>query len=1600
MSLLRSVLFRSSLFLAFAAAASGQCIFTVTSTADDGSAGTLRSQITAAEAATCTSGTPVVTFSVTKPATITLSSRILINASLTIQGPGASNLTISGNNATRIFFVGTGTTAAFSGDVAISGVTLASGFGQGGASWHGGGAAGMGGAIFLNGGTLVISDVVFAGNTALGGESNVGELGWGGGGYSASSYADQGAGGGDLGGTGGSSAGYNVSPGGNGGPGAGGGLGYPSGGNGGFGGGGGTGYGGGPAVGGNGGFGGGGGQSFLANGGNGGFGAGNGSDSFSTSGGGGAGFGGAIFAYAGSITLIDTSFAGNSAMGGTGANNGQGKGGALFVYTGATASGVNVTFSGSTAGGAGTNTASGLDFDGNPSGNSGAVLQCPGADTVDVCGTLTLDTATISAGNNQVSPVNGVFSPLTIHVAQGATDVVGIPVTFTINANGGAGATFAGGVTTATVNTDSNGNATVNLTGNGTYGSFTVTAVGQTFNLANCSPVVSDSSDAEPPTVNTLRWAVANACSGGTITFNLPQPSTITLVDRILLNNSVAIQGPGADKLTISGNSATRIFFVGTGTTAPFSGAVAISGVTLANGLGQGGSSDFGGGAAGMGGAIFQLGGSLNISNVALSGNSAQGGTNGTLSNGALGGGGYGGNAPYLTLNGASGGDLGGAGGTGNLSSAGGNGGIGAGGGGGNSVGGNGGFGGGGGGSNSVGGDGGFGSGGGQGVTAGNGGFGGGSNGLGGGGAGFGGAVFAAAGSLTLINTSFTGDSAIGGSGTSNGQGKGGALFIYSGATAIGVYPPATAIGANVTFSGSTAAQAGINTAGGLDYNGNPSGNAGAVLQCPGVDNVNICGTLAIAPNLSVNKTAVGTFTQGAMAEWDVTVSNAAGSESTSSVTTVSDTLPAGYTVANFSTTDASWSCAGSGGAVTCTSTKVVAGGSSFPVIKVIVDVPAGSPVSVTNTALAFGGGDLIHANSANAATDSSTVTVVQVPASISIDGLSMQSAAVGMAFGSLAVTVKDAGGVVIPNYPSVKFTATTGSNGQSGTFSNSTGTKTVGTNTSGVADPGTFTANSKAGAYSVGVTAGSATNAFNLTNTITPASMTANGGTTPQSATINMAFANPLGVTVKDASNNPVSGVDVTFTAPSTGASGKFSNNTATITVSTNSSGIASASFTANGTSGGPYSVTAAASGLATINFSLTNTTTPTTVTNLTSTIANGTYTVGALIPITVTFSKLVNVTGTPVLALNSGGIASYTSGSGTTTLTFNYTVAAGQNSSKLDATSTTALSLNGGTITDASSQAATLTLPAPGAAGSLGANKSIVIDTVAPTVTNLTSTTANGSYTVGALIPITITFSKLVNVTGSPQLALNSGGTATYSSGTGTTTLTFNYTVAAGQNSAKLDATSTFALSLNGGTITDAASQAATLTLPTPGAAGSLGANKSIVIDTTAPTVVSYSVLFGIQSYNVIGSSRNRLPWQITGISVTFSKPIATGTAASLSGVSATGLSGLGTSTLTWTISPVALGALSTTLAGSGPNALKDAAGNALGGGSGFTQALKILEGDFNDDGVVNAQDFVLINDAILQPYNIFADINGDGIVSLTDVTIARGRNGTSLP
>ena len=153
------------------------------------------------------------------------------------------------------------------------------------------------------------------------------------------------------------------------------------------------------------------------------------------------------------------------------------------------------------------------------------------------------------------------------------------------------------------------------------------------------------------------------------------------------------------------------------------------------------------------------------------------------------------------------------------------------------------------------------------------------------------------------------------------------------------------------------------------------------------------------------------------------------------------------------------------------------------------------------------------------------------------------------------------------------------------------------------------------------------------------------------------------------------------------------------------------------------------------------------------------------------------------------------YTSGSGTATLTFTYAVAAGQNTPTWTMPRPPPWRSMAAPSRTRRATRPCLTLPATGTDGL--ATQNIVIDTTPPTVTAVSSTQAAGAYAAGTTIPITVTFSEAVTVTGTPQLTLNdSGAVANYASGSGTATLTFTYVVAAGQNTPDLDYASTAAL------------------------------------------------------------------------------------------------------------------------------------------------------------------------------------------------------------
>ena len=74
--------------------------------------------------------------------------------------------------------------------------------------------------------------------------------------------------------------------------------------------------------------------------------------------------------------------------------------------------------------------------------------------------------------------------------------------------------------------------------------------------------------------------------------------------------------------------------------------------------------------------------------------------------------------------------------------------------------------------------------------------------------------------------------------------------------------------------------------------------------------------------------------------------------------------------------------------------------------------------------------------------------------------------------------------------------------------------------------------------------------------------------------------------------------------------------------------------------------------------------------------------------------------------------------------------------------------------------------------------------METTVPTVSGVTATTVDGTYGPTQTINVTVGFSEAVTVTGTPTLTLETGGTdavVSYTAGSGTATLSFDYTVAA---------------------------------------------------------------------------------------------------------------------------------------------------------------------------------------------------------------------------
>ncbi len=461
----------------------------------------------------------------------------------------------------------------------------------------------------------------------------------------------------------------------------------------------------------------------------------------------------------------------------------------------------------------------------------------------------------------------------------------------------------------------------------------------------------------------------------------------------------------------------------------------------------------------------------------------------------------------------------------------------------------------------------------------------------------------------------------------------------------------------------------------------------------------------------------------------------------------------------------------------------------------------------------------------------------------------------------------------------------------------------------------------------------------------------------------------------------------------------------------------------------------------------------TPPTITNITSSQTNGTYTVGATIPVSLTFSEAVTSTGSVTVTLETGTTdrtCTFTV-TNSTTGSCNYTVQAGDTSADLTvntvagvirdqvsnamtnfvpatnlaankalvidttaptnqntvfaasvavaggasvtivssgdstnnvwfAPSGTTNFVAGSTMTKATNGTAT-TILAPSsngsyklfvidAAGNVSAasTATLTVDSTPPTITNITSSQANGTYTTGVVIPVDLTFSEAVTSTGSVTVTLETGTTdrtCTFTV-TNSTTGSCNYTVQAGDTSADLTVNTV------AGVIRDQVSNAMTNFVP----ATNLAANKALVIDTTTPVIAVVSPIPSIV--------RDSTPYYV----FTASKP---GTITYLGGCSSsttTAVSGSNTVTLD-TLAAGTYASCSLFVTDSSSNV-----SNTLN----IASFVVTYSSDLNLDRTVNVIDFGVLK-TNYGTTNAAGDVNSDGQVNVLDFGILHSEYGQSV-
>lgn len=181
------------------------------------------------------------------------------------------------------------------------------------------------------------------------------------------------------------------------------------------------------------------------------------------------------------------------------------------------------------------------------------------------------------------------------------------------------------------------------------------------------------------------------------------------------------------------------------------------------------------------------------------------------------------------------------------------------------------------------------------------------------------------------------------------------------------------------------------------------------------------------------------------------------------------------------------------------------------------------------------------------------------------------------------------------------------------------------------------------------------------------------------------------------------------------------------------------------------------------------------------------GYYHVGEELLFSMTFSEPVNVSGAPKFTMNisTGGVVDvdYSSGSGTNTLLFTYTIQSTHADENGYNSFISPIDLNGGSIVDPAGNIAVLDFSSF-SASVMSYSATVPFNGRIPFLVGV-SLPESGTYLVNQELSFILEFDRSINVSGTPYLPITIGAhtrQASYHSGSGSRFLTFKYTTVPG--------------------------------------------------------------------------------------------------------------------------------------------------------------------------------------------------------------------------